>query len=127
MLALLYILTLCLQVLKASTHTESRDALLREAALVALLQHEHVVGLIGVVTVPRRMPPLLLLTYCEHGELLNFVRQVSPDEVDASMLLTFCADVAAGLSYLSSRRIIHRDVAARNVSDAMQKKAILLC
>ena len=101
--------------LKATTDTESRDALLREAALVALLRHENVVGLIGVVTVPRRMPPLLLLTFCEHGELNTYVREVPANEVDTSMLLTFCADVAAGLSYLSSRRIVHRDVAARNV------------
>ena len=31
------------------------------------------------------------------------------------MLLTYCHDVACGMHYLSSRRVVHRDVAARNV------------
>lgn len=91
-------------------HGDSRTALLKEAALMALLQHPNIVQLIGVVTVPRSMPALLLLTYCEHGALDEFVASPAAEGLDTSMLLSFCADIAAGLSYLSSRRIVHRDV-----------------
>ena len=116
------------QILK-SAHPEAREGLLKEAALLALLQHRNVVGLIGVVTVPRTMPAVLLLTFCEHGNLREFVAKGGANTataIDTTMLLTFCADVAAGLHYLSSRRIVHRDVAARNVSGGPDRAARLL-
>jgi hypothetical protein len=115
-----------------------------------------VLGLVGVVTVPRSMPALLLLEYCEHGEYpcfapINALRyrtyrlqhrppkpltsisrfgtlsQGSVDRylreaqgsntvvVSMTLRLSFCADVAAGLGYCANRRLVHRDVAARNV------------
>lgn len=61
------------------------------------------------------MPALLVLEYCEHGTLLDHVRNSEYDTLDTSMMLTYCHDVACGMHYLSSRRIVHRDVAARNV------------
>lgn len=64
---------------------------------------------------PRRMPALMLMPYCENGTLESFVTETPVEEVGMAMILSFCADVANGLSYLSSRKIVHRDVAARNV------------
>jgi hypothetical protein len=32
--------------------------------------------------------------------------------------LSFCHDIAIGLNYIASRRVVHRDMAARNVSAA---------
>ncbi len=31
------------------------------------------------------------------------------------MLLKFCADIVAGMVYLSSKAFVHRDLAARNI------------
>ena len=42
----------------------------------------------------------------------------SEGEVDSSLphtLLSYCRQVAAGLHYLSRKRFIHRDIAARNI------------
>eukprot|EP00038_Savillea_parva_P006120 m.161761 g.161761 ORF g.161761 m.161761 type:complete len:2425 (-) comp12114_c0_seq1:110-7384(-) len=99
----------------------TRDDLLREAALMALFNHPNLVALIGVVTIPRTVPALVLLEFCENGTLLQ---HVSTHDENAHMLLTFCADVAKGLRYLSSRSIVHRDIAARNIllDAAMQCK-----
>jgi serine/threonine protein kinase len=35
--------------------------------------------------------------------------------LNTSLLLTYCFEVGSGLHYLSSRRVVHRDIAARNV------------
>eukprot|EP00035_Acanthoeca_spectabilis_P016594 m.342100 g.342100 ORF g.342100 m.342100 type:complete len:447 (-) comp16545_c0_seq67:975-2315(-) len=106
-------LTTAVKTLKTSD-ASARTFLLKEGALMALFDHHNILSLLGVVTVPRDMPALLVLEYCENGTLLEHVRE-NGDFLDASMLLTFCHDVAMGMHYLSSRRIVHRDIAARNI------------
>lgn len=82
---------------------------------MALLDHPHILSLLGVVTVPRDMPAMLVLEYCDNGTHLECVTGSDQDYIDTGMLLTFCHDVACGMHYLSSRRIVDRDVTARNV------------
>ena len=92
-------------------------ALLKEAALMALLQHRNVLALVGVVTAPRDLPALILLEYCEGGELLSTAKDTG---LSTTQRLTYAAQVALGMQYVSARNIIHRDLAARNVLlDAM--------
>jgi Eph receptor B1 len=59
------------------------------------------------------MPALILLEHCENGALDAYLHKTRGTHM--MMRLSFVADVASALSYLSSRRIVHRDVAARNV------------
>lgn len=83
---------------------------------MALLDHGHVVALVGVVSVPRNMPFLLLLEYCENGSLDAYLLRTAEDEpLSMYLKLCFCSDVANGMHYLASRRVVHRDLAARNV------------
>jgi len=51
-----------------SGDSDARADLLREAALMALFQHVNILAQIGVVTVPRNMPALLVLEFCERGK-----------------------------------------------------------
>ena len=67
-------------------------------------------GPTGVVTAPRDMPVMLCLEYCERGTLLDHVKGSTTDALTTARLLTYCHDTASGLHYLSSRRIVHRDV-----------------
>ena len=76
---------------------------------MALFDHKNLVSMVGVVTTPRNMPALLVLELCDHGTLLGYVSDAE-HVLDNSLLLTFCHDVGSGMHYLSSRRIIHRDV-----------------
>jgi len=99
----------------AVTDGNQRAQLLKEAALVALFEHRNIVRVVGVVTIPRNIPPLLLLEYCEGGTLLDVIQQNDPSTIDIQESLTFCYDVCCGMHYLSSRQIVHRDLAARNV------------
>jgi hypothetical protein len=36
--------------------------------LQALFEHPNVVALLGIVTVPRNLPAMLVLEYCENGQ-----------------------------------------------------------
>ena len=83
--------------------------------MMALLTHGNVVKLFGVVTIPHQMPIVILIEYCEEGAVDEYLRERS-GSTSMGLRLSFCADIAAGLGYLASRRVVHRDVAARNVS-----------
>ena len=93
----------------------NRDDLLREAALMALFDHRNVVALVGICTVPRDVPSLMLMGLCEGGTLGDCVRNAEPGSLSTFDLLTFLAQTLQGLVYIATRRVVHRDVAARNV------------
>eukprot|EP00035_Acanthoeca_spectabilis_P014132 m.268599 g.268599 ORF g.268599 m.268599 type:complete len:2132 (-) comp16059_c0_seq3:59-6454(-) len=126
------------KVLKGGLDPEIRKAFLREAALMAMFEHPHIVQLVGVCTVPADMPPLLLMQFCDRGSLESYLRSFTEEaaearmrheaegfeweeederqwRVDDTVKLTFAGDVCQGLQYLATCRIIHRDIAARNV------------
>ena len=101
---------------KSSTASgATRTQLLEEAAMLALLNHRNVLPLVGVVTVPRDLPALVLLQYCEKGTLKDRATAAGIGGVQTVTLLTWCAEVLQALQYISSHRIVHRDIAARNV------------
>lgn len=57
-------LTVAVKALKTSNGS-ARESLLKEAALMALLEHPNIVAMVGLVTAPRNMPALLVLEFCE--------------------------------------------------------------
>jgi len=102
------------KVCRGKTSETAQDNLMKEAALMALFDHRNVLSLIGVITTPRDMAAMLVIAYCDHESLLEYVREHGTETAIATKL-TFCTEVAQGLEYISSLRVIHRDVAARNI------------
>ena len=97
--------------------TESNAAkqeLMREAAIMAQVQHPNVVNMLGVCTVGQ--PILLVLELCEHGSLDVFLRtRVGITDLSLNAKLRILLDVANGMAHLHSLSLVHRDLAARNV------------
>ena len=90
-----------------------------EARLLAVMDHPHVIRLLGVQAAFQ--PVQLMLEYCELGDLLRYVRSGAATEgvgqrggFDAAQL-DMARQVASGLAYLHGQLCVHRDVAARNV------------
>ena len=79
---------------------EARKAILTEAAIMALVDyHPNVLGLIGVVS--SGSPLLLLVPYCEHGELLAFVKKTRLADFEK---LRIAAEIACGMDHLGTTK-----------------------
>ncbi|GMT04676.1 hypothetical protein PENTCL1PPCAC_26850, partial [Pristionchus entomophagus] len=101
----------------------ARSDFMQEINFMKSLQyHPHLVSLLGWVS--DRKSPLLLVEYCEKGDLLHFIREkkeeilsgyTNTDGLKLKDVLSFSWQIANGLEYLTSAGCIHRDIAARNV------------
>ncbi|GMR32076.1 hypothetical protein PMAYCL1PPCAC_02271, partial [Pristionchus mayeri] len=88
----------------------------------SLQYHPHLVSMLGWVS--DRKSPLLLVEYCEKGDLLHYIREKKEEIISGYQnteglklkdVLSFSWQISNGLEYLNSAGCIHRDIAARNV------------
>ena len=88
--------------------------LLNEALLMAQVGiHKHLVALVGVIT--RGKPKVAVLSFCEHGELQRALKKRAADGAPMEDKVRLCGEIASGMAHLSSCRLVHRDLATRNV------------
>ena len=85
------------------------------AQLCQVETHLHLVALVGVIT--RGNPKVLVLSFCEHGELQGALkkRAADGDAFPTVDKFRFCREVADGMAHLARHSFVHRDLAARNV------------
>ncbi|TKR81878.1 hypothetical protein L596_015679 [Steinernema carpocapsae] len=87
----------------------------------ALVQHTHIVRMLGVCQKPEA-DICLVLEFCKNGDLLNFVKkhrdlylQGYTENFKFKDLLSICWQITDGMYFLNSKDLVHRDLAARNV------------
>ena len=90
------------------------DDILVEASRLRRLNHPNIVRFYGVYKSAGET--YIVMEYVRHGGLDVFLR----DERNRCYLqpdtqIRICTDVAAGMAYLSSRKVIHGDLGARNL------------
>uniref|UniRef100_A0A3Q0RUK9 Receptor tyrosine kinase like orphan receptor 2 n=1 Tax=Amphilophus citrinellus TaxID=61819 RepID=A0A3Q0RUK9_AMPCI len=98
-----------------------------EAMLRFHLQHQNIVCLLGVVT--KEQPMSMIFTYSSLGDLHEYLVMRSPNSdvgssdddktikstLEQADFLHVITQIAAGMEYLSSHQIVHKDLAARNI------------
>ncbi|KAL5105504.1 Focal adhesion kinase 1 [Taenia crassiceps] len=96
---------------KVGLGSEEKQRWLGEADLHAKLTHPHIIKLYGAC---RDEPVWLVLEFAGEGELRHYLME-RQGGIALSTLVTFCHQLSSSLAYLEALKVIHRDVAARNV------------
>ncbi|XP_078685561.1 uncharacterized protein LOC144918568 [Branchiostoma floridae x Branchiostoma belcheri] len=108
--------------LKDDDDPQARQALLRETCIMLLCgNHDNVLGLKGICF--RDGPLQLVLEYAEHGSLLHLLWTLRAEsKLNRTVLVNkrhifenMMVEVCCGLEHLATRRLVHRDIAARNI------------
>lgn len=73
--------------------------------------HQHIIKLIGVCS---ESPVWIVMELAKLGELRAYL-QNNKSHLDLSSLLLYAFQLSTALSYLESKKYVHRDIAARNV------------
>lgn len=78
---------------------------------IGSLDHAYIVRLLGICTGPQLQLVTQLLPL---GSLLEYVRK-HKDAIGPQLMLNWCVQIAKGMYYLEEHRMVHRNLAARNV------------
>ncbi|XP_028605037.2 tyrosine-protein kinase transmembrane receptor ROR2 [Podarcis muralis] len=119
--------TVAIKTLKDKADLALREEFKHEAMMRSRLQHPNIVCLLGIVT--KEQPISMIFSYCSHSDLHEFLVMRSPhsdvgstddDKTVKSTLepadfFHIVTQIAAGMEYLSSHHVVHKDLATRNV------------
>ncbi|XP_062512136.1 tyrosine-protein kinase receptor Tie-1-like [Corticium candelabrum] len=113
---------------------QNEASLQAEAQLFAAMgdnKHDHVVRLLGICS--RQGPLWLIFEYARYGNFMRYLRDHRESEyheedcsstssrnhkmqfITAQKMFQFALQIASGMEYLISKKILHCDLAARNV------------
>ena len=89
----------------------AQDHFFLEAMTMRKFSHPHIIKLIGIIS--RADPISLVMEIAHYGELRGFLKQYQM-KLRLDNLLLYCYQISNALNYLSSKQVVHRDIAARN-------------
>ncbi|CAI9727205.1 focal adhesion kinase 1-like isoform X3 [Octopus vulgaris] len=88
------------------------EKFLEEAYIMQQFDHPHIIKLIGICSVSR--PVWIIMELAKHGEMRAYL-QNNKQRLDQVTLIKYAYQLSTALSYLESKKFVHRDIAARNV------------
>ncbi|EEC05402.1 focal adhesion kinase, putative, partial [Ixodes scapularis] len=73
--------------------------------------HPHIIRLVGICS---DSPIWIVMELAKHGEMRAYL-QSNKHRLDLATLIQYAYQLSTALSYLESKKFVHRDIAARNV------------
>eukprot|EP01064_Diplonema_japonicum_P021784 TRINITY_DN3134_c0_g2_i1.p1 TRINITY_DN3134_c0_g2~~TRINITY_DN3134_c0_g2_i1.p1 ORF type:complete len:1133 (+),score=192.19 TRINITY_DN3134_c0_g2_i1:63-3461(+) len=94
-------------------HMKQVEDFVKEAALMSQLQHENIVTYIASAVVNNYV--MIVMEYLSGGSLATVLQDFGASVMPLSSIRRYVTDIVAGLSFLHSMNIIHRDMKPHNV------------
>ncbi|KAI6174995.1 Receptor protein-tyrosine kinase [Aphelenchoides bicaudatus] len=102
--------------IKAINPNETKNVteaeMMKEAGLMASVEHEHLLPLVGVCVAKGGLKIVTILRPL--GSLLKFLGE-HKQHLGAKQMILYCYQISSAMEFLARKKIIHRDLAARNV------------
>eukprot|EP00039_Didymoeca_costata_P030897 m.31988 g.31988 ORF g.31988 m.31988 type:complete len:1170 (-) comp8369_c0_seq1:1055-4564(-) len=100
---------------KGNVGKKAMKELTMEAEIQSDLKHEHIVEFVGVCF--SQLPLLVVFEYIMYGDLKKVLRTLSDKEIllRSPEQIYFCEQVASAMMYITSQKIVHLDLATRNL------------
>uniref|UniRef100_A0A914VRN7 non-specific protein-tyrosine kinase n=1 Tax=Plectus sambesii TaxID=2011161 RepID=A0A914VRN7_9BILA len=105
------VLAVAVKACKVESEETQASNFLEEAYIMQQFQHPHIIKLVGVCF---ESPIWIVMELAPFGELRSYLIR-NKGVLDLATLLLYCHQLSGALSYLDSRKFVHRDIAARNV------------
>jgi len=99
--------------LKASDEETYIQDFVREIEIMRKLKHKNIIEIIGVIA-EQGQGISLVMEYVINGSLLTYLKS-HVDDTTRHQLLKYSRDIAEGMKYLGEKKIVHCDLAARNI------------
>ncbi|XP_046384921.1 focal adhesion kinase 1 [Ischnura elegans] len=96
---------------KADADIATAEKFLEEAYIMQQFDHPHIIKLIGVCS---DSPIWIVMELAKLGEMRAYL-QSNAHRLHLATLLLYTFQLSTALSYLESKKFVHRDIAARNV------------
>lgn len=93
---------------------EQSQEIKREISTLAALDHPNIVRFYGIYENEQKVP-FIVMEYLSKGSLDKFLRGADDNEVSTGDLVSMSLQAAAGMNYLSKNKMVHRDLALRNL------------
>ncbi|XP_035219957.1 epidermal growth factor receptor-like isoform X2 [Stegodyphus dumicola] len=100
-----------IKVLRDGACPNNNREILEEAYFMASVDHPNLLKLLAICMASQLM---LVTQLMPLGCLLDYVRS-NKDKIGSKPLLSWCSQIARGMAYLEEKRMVHRDLALRNV------------
>ncbi|RZF42277.1 hypothetical protein LSTR_LSTR003895 [Laodelphax striatellus] len=104
------LLPVAIKTCKADADLATAEKFLEEAYVM----HSLITRTYSTDRVCSESPIWIVMELARLGELRAYLRENSP-RLDLATLLLYCFQLSTALSYLESKKFVHRDIAARNV------------
>uniref|UniRef100_T1PC28 Protein tyrosine kinase n=1 Tax=Musca domestica TaxID=7370 RepID=T1PC28_MUSDO len=105
------IIQVAVKTCKTNDDPEKMERFLEEAYVMQKFDHPHIIRLIGICS---ESPVWIVMELAEYGELRAYLKS-NAEKLRRETLLLYCYQLSTALSYLESKKFVHRDIAARNV------------
>ncbi|KAG8452434.1 hypothetical protein GDO86_004292 [Hymenochirus boettgeri] len=103
----------CIKVIQDHSGRQTFHAVTDHMLAIGSLDHAYIVRLLGICPGPQLQ---LVTEFLPLGSLLQHVRKnKDTGTIGPQLLLNWCVQIAKGMYYLEEHRMVHRNLAARNI------------